>query len=555
MKYLYPYRLGLVTVLTCFWISSSMAQHNYELNNQGALITVQAGADLYVWGDVHMEGNTATLDHNGTLEVQGNLYSDNQFQQRGTGTVTIQNEDVNVSERQFISGNYAVRGGQSQIGVNDGSFYNLELANTQGVVHLIGNGSVADVRNNVNFLGGAGNIVNRIVTHDTTTLPANGSGYDAVFGMMNPAATLATFQNNCISVGGNMAGTDVGYVQGNLRRAISPAGGSYGFVEGLEPAGTNAARGMQYILLDIGPNNYDVISSYFEQGSSNTIGGGPTECNYTITYFGGTDHGEWMFSDLSGSGTGNYEVRIWPQDGNWMPQATYFITKDNSIQGTMMDCGATTTGLDRTGFNGFASPSEFNFAGGSVVLNANQIFAEASPVDNRYISVEWSNPEEDNLTAYAVERSSNQINFETVGQQAPTGNDQSLQRYEFEDLDVLPDVDYFYRIRYQDIDGGIGFSNVVRARLASAGLASEIKVYPIPVNGNGLHLQVTTPEEKQYTLHIYDGIGKLIHQQSIQAGSGISERIIETNSWSAGVYYMHLRCGSESLVKEILRHQ
>jgi hypothetical protein len=33
-----------------------------------------------------------------------------------------------------------VRGGQSQIGVNDGSFYNLELANDQGIVYFLQQG-------------------------------------------------------------------------------------------------------------------------------------------------------------------------------------------------------------------------------------------------------------------------------------------------------------------------------------------------------------------------------------------------------------------------------
>ncbi|MEM7037519.1 MAG: T9SS C-terminal target domain-containing protein, partial [Bacteroidota bacterium] len=150
------------------------AQHNFEWNNQGALVTVTAGADMYIWGDLHNEGATATQDNDGFMEVQGNLFSDNLFQQRGTGTVRIENNDVNVNERQFIEGSYAVRGGSSQIGTDDGSFFNLELANTQGAVHLVGGGNVADVRNTVDFnpAGAAGAPpVNRIVTHDTTTVP------------------------------------------------------------------------------------------------------------------------------------------------------------------------------------------------------------------------------------------------------------------------------------------------------------------------------------------------------------------------------------------------
>ena len=108
----------------------------------------------------------------------------------------MENSDVNTAERQFISGSYAVRGDQSQIGVNDGSFYNLELNNSQGFVYLVrsamaGNTAlVADVRNSVNFDPQALGIgsATSIVTHDVglsgpISYPANGSSYGSVFGI------------------------------------------------------------------------------------------------------------------------------------------------------------------------------------------------------------------------------------------------------------------------------------------------------------------------------------------------------------------------------------
>ena len=109
------------------------AQHNNELYNDGALIHVQAGAEVHVWGDVHMREATGNLQNNGLIKVQGHSYSDNLFQQSGTGIYRVENSDVNTGERQFIQGSYAVRGGQAATGVNDGSFYNLELANDQGI--------------------------------------------------------------------------------------------------------------------------------------------------------------------------------------------------------------------------------------------------------------------------------------------------------------------------------------------------------------------------------------------------------------------------------------
>jgi hypothetical protein len=100
--------------------STICAQHNNEFYNNGSLVHIQTGAEVHVIGDVHMRGAAGTLENNGLLKADGDLYSDNLFQQRGTGTTRIQNNLANIGQTQEISGNYAVRGGQAQTGVNDG---------------------------------------------------------------------------------------------------------------------------------------------------------------------------------------------------------------------------------------------------------------------------------------------------------------------------------------------------------------------------------------------------------------------------------------------------
>lgn len=278
MKKLYFLSLSLLVLA-----SQVFAQHNNELYSDGALIHVEPGAEVYVRGDVHLVGTSTTLENNGLIQVEGNMYSNNTFQQRGTGTVRLYNENVNTGAPQFLDGSFAVRGGQAQIGVDDGSFYNLELANDQGIVYLIGTGNVADVQNSVDFAPAAASAsVNKIITHDISSLPANGSGYSAVFGLMNSSAGLGNMSSNTVDLGGNMSPIDAGYIQGKFRRAVDPAGGIYGYPMGLEPAGPGTARGLQYVHLNLGANNYDVIEGYFQNGSTNIITGSPVQCLYAI---------------------------------------------------------------------------------------------------------------------------------------------------------------------------------------------------------------------------------------------------------------------------------
>lgn len=556
MKYDLKYTkyLCLLGLLLCFgW---SFGQHNYELNNRGALLRVDANADLYIWGDFHNSGSGATLNHDGFIEVQGHMISDNQVQQRGQGTVRLENNDVNVTDQQFIQGSYAVRGGTGQIGVDDGSFYNLELANTQGIVYLLGGGNVADVRNQVDFqpAGASGTPpLNRIITHDATAIPANGSGYASVFGMMNSTPGLGNFLNNTVTLNGNNSGVDAGYVQGNLRRAIAGTGGTYEYVVGLEPAGAAASRGVQYILLDFQGNNYDVVNSYFEQGSANTIGGTPGECGYQINYFAGIDHGEWMFTDINSTGSGNYEARIWPQDGTWPAATVWFVTKDNAIQGTPNDCGPTPTGLDRSAFNGFVGPSEFSFASGSTILDENDLLLSARPRDDRYIAISWTNTEERNIDTYALQRSLDDLNFVTITDRAASGNAGQQQQYLHDDFDVVPGQDYFYRVRLRDNAGAEFFSNSVLARLGLNGAFDDLQIFPNPVDADGLTIRVTASEDRSFDLSVYDAIGKRVHTGAYEAGIGVSEYTVATSEWSAGTYFLHLHTEGQSIIKEIVR--
>ena len=538
--YYEPMTIRLLFVVLCAPFIS-LSQHNFELYNDGALIKVQAGAEVYVDGDVHMFGASATLDNDGFIKTQGNSYSDNLFQQRGTGTYRIENSSVNVGERQFISGSYAVRGGQAATGVNDGSFFNLELDNDQGIVYLVGTGNIADVRGSVNFDGPGVGPLNRIITHDIgltgpIVIPANGSGYDAVFGMMNNASGNANFLNSTINIGGNMSGIDAGYVQGKLRRAINPGGGTYGYIVGLEPAGAGAQRGFQYVHADFVANNYDVIETYFQAALPNTFAP-QIECSgYILDYFGGADHGQWIFEDINGTGTGVYEIRVWPQDDNFPPKSVWLVTKDNIVQGVPDDCGPTPVGLDRAGFNGF---SQFGVAAADITLLPIELIELRAEPDTDHIDVAWVVAAEIDLSHYELERSENGVDFEQVDQQLALGVQNQLQEYHYEDQDVRFNQTYYYRLRSVDTDGTNNLSPTVTARLESDSdlLADQINIFPNPGDGK-YFVSFSTNENKNLHLSVTDAVGKLLEQASKVVPAGNSLYSIDLTQHAGGIYYV-----------------
>lgn len=525
----------LLLGLLCLAPPSAFSQHNNELYNNGALIYVSPGDTVSVRGDVHNIGGN--LQHNGWLKVQGHLYSNNLFQQSGTGTVRIQNDEVNTNEEQFIQGSYAVRGGQAQIGVNDGSFYRLELANSQAIVWLNGNGNVCDVRDAVDFQV-PGFPPNRIITAPPNALPVNGASYPAVFGLMNPDSSLDDLLHNTVSANGNMSSMDSAYVQGRFRRAIKATGGEYGFVLGLEPDGSPAtARGVQYTRLDFGPNNYDVVEGYFQQGSTNIIPNNPVECGFNITYFGGADHGEWVFEDQTGAGIGQYQVWIWPQNHVAPVMSTWFITKDDSIFGSIGDCGPSLIGLSRSSFNGF---SEFGFAGGAVIFPVTLADLRADPVDNRYIKVSWNTASEVNLAHFEVERQVAGEPFSQIDQVDALGNSSSLQAYFLDDPAVQAGVDYRYRLRLVDRDGTFSYTPTVQAKLLPASVLAEASIYPNPVADGDLHLSLFVQSAGEAKVRIVDGLGRILGNWNVDAQAGRNEIDLSTWNLAMGPYLLQV---------------
>lgn len=550
------------------------AQHNNEFFNNGALVHIEAGAEVHVWGDVHMNGATATLENDGLIKVQGNMYSDALFQQRGTGTTLLENSDVNTGERQFISGSYAVRGGTPQIGVNDGSFYNLEVNNDQRIVYLVNSGVspyVADVRNSVNFdptgLGPA-NATN-IVTHDVgmtgaVAYPANGSGYTAEFGMMNNTPGLGNYINDTWhqSGGDNMSVQDNGYIVGKHRRAVRPTGGNYSFLLGLDPgtavANNGSQKGFQYTQLNIQNNNYDVLRGYFQAGSSNAATP-DIECSgYQMDDFWGDRHGEWVFDDISGSGAGEYEIRVWPQDPSLpFTGSVWTISKDDVFSYPTPsplhnDCGPTTNGLDRGPFNGF---SEFGVVSATIFLETEFLDLTATAIQNKFIKVDWSTSKEQNLDYFEIQRSTDQVAFQTITTHTAVGNSAIPQEYFIDDNAVLPNVYYYYRIKSVNTDGTYEFSNVVVASLTQVGAVENVNLFPNPVTFGNATLEITAVSDMDLTVVVYDAIGQQVQVQQVIAKQGLNTYSIATNDWSAGVYFVHIKGATFGSVKELIKSE
>jgi hypothetical protein len=272
MQSKYIFAVGLSLYSTGF----VFAQHANEFYNKGAAITIQAGAEIHVLGDVHEDGGS--IANAGIIKLDGHWYNDNATStQSGTGVVKFQNDKTNLTEDQEI------RGVADLTGTN--AFYDVDLVNTgtNKLVYL--NGVNAEMKNTLEFVTTG----DRLRTATTNT--ATGSAFANYVHISNTANTAI--------VNAGVGGAAAQYVEGRLRWTVATAT-NYTFPVGFGLSSTNAvAFGNQPAIMAV--TGAGVVEADFNREIEGAVSAPDDECDYKTSRY--ANHGYWQMTQISGAVT------------------------------------------------------------------------------------------------------------------------------------------------------------------------------------------------------------------------------------------------------------
>ena len=134
---------------------------------------------------------------------------------------------------------------------------------------------------------------------------------------------------------------------------------------------------------------------------------------------------------------------------------------------------------------------------------------------NQDISVDWNVENEINIRHYTVERSSDGRNFNDLGQVQASGR--LISAYTW--LDQQPfSGDNFYRIRYTNADGSIGYSRIVKVDGGKQGRA--IVVYPNPVTDGIIGTEFRNMPAGIYQARLLNGAGQTVFLKNVTHPGG-----------------------------------
>jgi hypothetical protein len=150
------------------------------------------------------------------------------------------------------------------------------------------------------------------------------------------------------------------------------------------------------------------------------------------------------------------------------------------------------------------------------------------------IELKWVTATEINNDYYTVERSMNNMSWETIGQVDGAGNSNTFRNYFFSDPEHNNGI-FYYRFKQTDFDGNFNYSNIINVESCKEDL-TEIKVYPNPVTD---YLKIIVQDNSSFSFSnvsfsLYDINQKLLENKIIEG----SETTVSLECFAPGTYFL-----------------
>jgi hypothetical protein len=160
----------------------------------------------------------------------------------------------------------------------------------------------------------------------------------------------------------------------------------------------------------------------------------------------------------------------------------------------------------------------------------------------------WTTTNEINSSKFEIERSTNGINYVSIGSVNAIGNGASKQSYRFMDANPAKGNNY-YRIKTIDIDNSYKLS-VVR-NVKNLGFV-EMMINPNPV-ASTMNISLEAEANEKATIVITDLSGRKVYNGTTNVIAGTNNIPVNVNNLNKGIYLVTLQLSGETLIKKITK--
>ena len=171
--------------------------------------------------------------------------------------------------------------------------------------------------------------------------------------------------------------------------------------------------------------------------------------------------------------------------------------------------------------------------------------------EGKRVRLDWETGTEENNNYFTVERSIDGKNFEKVFAKDGAGNSNTNLYYFGYDNNPYSGVSY-YRLKQTDFDGKFVYSDIESVNFQGELEESmmSMSIYPNPAVDNTFHIDFVATKSETYYISLYDGIGKLIHFETVEADKGKNTTTVKVPGLAAGMYVLEMRSDSIGVQKQ-----
>jgi hypothetical protein len=147
----------------------------------------------------------------------------------------------------------------------------------------------------------------------------------------------------------------------------------------------------------------------------------------------------------------------------------------------------------------------------------------------------WSTATETNNDYFALERSSNGLDFKTIASIDGAGTSKSTIVYSYSDK-TFSGLGQYYRLRQTDFDGQFEYFRILY--IETAPWQKPVMVYPNPAT-DMLHISGTLMHRSQISYALYDLLGNALFSNQVVA-DGHFDASIDVSRYAPGIYWVKI---------------
>jgi hypothetical protein len=168
------------------------------------------------------------------------------------------------------------------------------------------------------------------------------------------------------------------------------------------------------------------------------------------------------------------------------------------------------------------------------------------------IQVDWTVLTEIDISRYEVEKSINGQEFIKAGMVPAKGSIATSIDYNWYDANPVAGNNY-YRIKSINKSDEVKYSTVVKVNIGNT--SGAVRIYPNPVNGNVIMIEMNNLKKGRYTVSLYNKAGQKVTGKIIDhAGGSITQSMALESNLPAGTYQVKINGEGKVFVQQLLKN-